>query len=78
MIGQSAAGQGHEIFNLTEKVIIKSLFLLSILLYNIFNFKELLYKQKIGMELLEVANIISPGISRWEKSLTKKFGHEIT
>ena len=44
MIGQSAAGQGHEIFNLTEK--------------------ELLYKQKIGMELLEVANIISPGISR--------------
>ena len=35
MIGQSAAGQGHEIFNLTEK--------------------ELLYKQKIGMELLEVA-----------------------
>ena len=41
---QSEAGQGHEIFNLTEK--------------------ELLYKQKIGMELLEVANIISPGISR--------------
>eukprot|EP00092_Neocalanus_flemingeri_P038962 GFUD01042416.1.p1 GENE.GFUD01042416.1~~GFUD01042416.1.p1 ORF type:complete len:551 (+),score=82.13 GFUD01042416.1:176-1828(+) len=44
MIGQSATGQGHEIFNLTEK--------------------ELLYKQKIGMELLEVANRISPGISR--------------
>jgi len=44
MIGQSATGQGHEIFNLTEK--------------------ELLYKQKIGMELLEVANTISPGISR--------------
>ena len=41
MIGQSATGQGHEIFNLTEK--------------------ELLYKQKIGMELLEVANKISPG-----------------
>ena len=36
MIGQSAAGQGHEIFNLTEK--------------------ELLYKQKIAVELLEVAN----------------------
>ena len=42
MIGQSATGQGHEIFNLTEK--------------------ELLYKQKIGMELLEVANKISPGL----------------
>ena len=42
MIGQSATGQGHEIFNLTEK--------------------ELLYKQKIGMELLEVANTISPGV----------------
>ena len=27
--------------------------------------QELLYKQKIGMELLEVANIISPGISRY-------------
>jgi len=44
MIGQSASGQGHEIFNLTEK--------------------ELLYKQKIGLELLDVANRISPGISR--------------
>jgi len=44
MIGQSAAGQGHEIFNLTEK--------------------ELLYKQKIAVELLEVANKISPGVSR--------------
>ena len=34
--------------------------------HEIFNLteKELLYKQKIGMELLEVANIISPGISR--------------
>lgn len=44
MIGQSATGQGHEIFNLSEK--------------------ELVYKQKIGLELLEVANRISPGISR--------------
>lgn len=44
MIGQSATGQGHEIFALSEK--------------------ELLYKQKICMELLEVANRISPGISR--------------
>jgi len=44
MIGQSATGQGHEIFNLTEK--------------------ELVYKQKIALELLEVANCISPGISR--------------
>jgi len=44
MIGQSANGQGHEIFNLSEK--------------------ELVYKQKIALELLEVANRISPGISR--------------
>jgi len=44
MIGQSATGQGHEIFNLTEK--------------------ELVYKQKIALELLEVANRISPGVSR--------------
>ena len=44
MIGQSATGQGHEIYNLSEK--------------------ELLYKQRISLELLEVANRISPGISR--------------
>ena len=44
MIGQSAVGQGHEIFSLSEK--------------------ELLYKQNICMELLEVANRISPGKQR--------------